>query len=974
MAVIRMFIVILAAAGLAAAPAAAQSQAANGTIEGTISDTSGGVLPGVTVVIANVETGAERAVVSNINGLYRAPLLPLGTYRVSAELPGFKRFEQVGIVLGAGQSVIVNATLEVGQVSETVTVDASERPVLDAGRIDAGRNLSAVEVRNLPLVARNPYNFALVQPGITGFENSEFGVPRLAANGTLMRINYQIDGNTNTEKDRAGLRLLPMSEVMVSEVKVVTAGYAPEFGQTMGLVYNAITPSGTNTHRGDASYLFRRKAFSAFPFYFARPRTEANKPDTKVDTVTGTLGGPIISSRLLYFAGYERTSRDLSAQRVVTIRPEDAAALGLPPQPGVIPARQAATFFIGKADYRVNAANRATLRTIVFRNDSPYNGSGGGLNSLQRATDFLDAMSSSALQVTTTFGSRQLNEFRVQYARREQSSVRNADSGSGPAVDVLGIRFGSPLFGPGQDNDGFSFSQRIFQIVDNFTFIRGNHSIKVGYDGQWIADERLNAPQQMYTFPSIASYQAAASGANPFAYSQFTQLVGNTSFAMDSDLAGVFVQDDWQLTPALKLLYGVRYDVYEYPDARADAPFEWSRDFNVDKNNWGPRAGLAWAAGDRTVVRASTGLMYDQPILAAHENALRVTGAPDFLLINVGPAAAGAPAFPGNLSTPPPGFVPPRSSILTVDPEFQVGRTWQNNIQVERSIGRDYTLTAGYVHASQRSLPTVTDVNLINPVGQLADGRPIFRTDVSAATRLDPRFDHIYAVQSIGEGTYNGFSLTLARRHANGLTFNFSYTLAKGEDNAPLNNTVPGGVGLAVNGDDPRSDPTDLERDRGPNLLDIRHSLNGALVYAPELALGNRLLDAVANGNQIGLLLQLNSGLPFNIRASRDLNGDGLANNDRPLFVPRNALYLPARYNVDLRYSRFVAGRGPVRGEVIAEFKNVFNVVQTSAVRSVVAVDAAGNPAEPLPSDGSGFTPTAGFEQRQFQLGFRVRF
>ena len=107
--------------------------------------------------------------------------------------------------------------------------------------------MTDLEVHNLPLVARNPYNFALVQPGVTGIENVEFGVPRLAANGAAMRINYQIDGNTNTEKDRAGLRLLPMSEVMIQEVKVVTTGFAPEFGQTMGMVYNAVTPSGTNT-------------------------------------------------------------------------------------------------------------------------------------------------------------------------------------------------------------------------------------------------------------------------------------------------------------------------------------------------------------------------------------------------------------------------------------------------------------------------------------------------------------------------------------------------------------------------------------------------------------------------------------------------------------------------------------------------------------------------------------------------------
>ena len=249
-------------------------------------DNSGGVLPGVTVTVSNTDTGTTRSVVTNESGLYRATLLPLGAYRVMAELQGFKKFEQVGVTVGAGQTADVNVRLEVGDLNETISVTA-DAPVVDTAKVDAGRNLNENEVKNLPLVSRNPYNFALLQPGVTGFENSEFGVPRFAANGTLLRINYQIDGNTNTQKDRAGLRLLPVSEVMVREVKVVTSGYAPEFGQTTGLVYNAITPSGTNQFRGAGAYRFRRKAFSAFPFFFQGPRTDDRRPDTKVDTLHG---------------------------------------------------------------------------------------------------------------------------------------------------------------------------------------------------------------------------------------------------------------------------------------------------------------------------------------------------------------------------------------------------------------------------------------------------------------------------------------------------------------------------------------------------------------------------------------------------------------------------------------------------------------------------------------------------------------
>ena len=109
-------------------------------------------------------------------------------------------------------------------------------------------------------------------------------MPRFSANGALLRVNYQVDGNTNTQKDRAGLRLMPMSEVMIREVKVVTSGYAPEFGQTMGLVYNAITPSGTNTFKGQGSYRLQRKPMVAFPFFTTGPRRDRSRRPTSTFT------------------------------------------------------------------------------------------------------------------------------------------------------------------------------------------------------------------------------------------------------------------------------------------------------------------------------------------------------------------------------------------------------------------------------------------------------------------------------------------------------------------------------------------------------------------------------------------------------------------------------------------------------------------------------------------------------------------
>ena len=294
---------------LVAAPslAHAQSQAINGTIEGVVRDTTGDVLPGATVTITNVETGAQRSVQSASDGSYRAPLLPLGSYTVKAEITGFKTLERTGISLSAGQTAVVDMTLEVGGIAEVVSV-SGDSPVAQPGKIDLGRTISQAEIKNLPLVSRNPYNFAFLQANVTGYENNEFGVPRINANGSQMHTNYQIDGNTNTQKDRAGLRMLPISEVVVREVKVITSGFAPEFGQTTGMVFNAVTPSGTNDMRGYLTYRFRRAGMNERPFFLS---PAARTPDNNIDNFTATLGGPIVSDRWHYYLGYEYVDQDL---------------------------------------------------------------------------------------------------------------------------------------------------------------------------------------------------------------------------------------------------------------------------------------------------------------------------------------------------------------------------------------------------------------------------------------------------------------------------------------------------------------------------------------------------------------------------------------------------------------------------------------------------------------------------------------
>jgi len=957
-----------AVAAGSSAEAHAQAQAANGNIEGVVRDSTGAALPGVSVTVTNMDTGSERTSLTNSQGAYRAVLLPLGRYRITAELQGFKTYEQQGVSLSAGQTVLINVELAVGSVSETVTV-TSESPVAQPGKIDLGRTIGENEIRNLPLVSRNPYNFAFLQANVTGFENNEFGVPRINANGTQMRTNYQLDGNTNTEKDRAGLRLLPVSEVLVREVQVITNGFAPEFGQTTGMVYNAITPSGTNALNGSASFRFRRNDMSSRPFFLA---DTARKPDTEVNDVTLTLGGPVVKDRWHYYGAYEYVDRSLiTGNQVITVNPATAQTLGIDlPASGVIPAHQKVNFLFGKTDYQVSPANRLAVRYFLFKNFSKSN-IAGGLTTPDRATDFTDRMDSASAQLVSTMGSDKLNELRVQYARRHQFRTPADTAADGPAITIASVaNFGGPRIGDG-NSVGFDFNQGIWQVVDNLTWIRGPHGFKAGVDAQFIADDRVRGERFLYTFPTADAYLAARSGVNRLGYTNLQQDFGDLTAAYDSAFYGFFVQDDWQLNPRMKLLFGVRYDLFDVPSARTFAANPLSTDFTIDKNNFAPRAGFSWSLDNRatTVLRASVGLMYEPPLIDFYDNAILNNGDPRAYTVNVAGGAPNAPAFPTSLANVPSGFVLPRQSIAAVDPDFVTQSAWLTNIQIERALRSDISLAVGYVNSIGRNLPVLMDVN-ITPTGQtLADGRPVYSTTVGPATRVDPTFDHVNVFKSIGEATYNAFTVTLSKRMTHGWQAQATYTLAHGEDNAPLTGTY-----VVGSNDDRVSDPSNLDRDKGVTPFHQTHTLAVSAVLAPSVS-GDGLAASLANHNQLGVILQANSGLPFNTRSNLDLNRDGI-NNDRPLDVARNAGRLGTVFYLDLRYSRFIPLRDSQRLELFFEAKNLFNTENISAVNRVVPTDAAGNPVSPLSFNASDYPDAgkSGYDQRQMQLGVKVVF
>ncbi|MBX7135100.1 MAG: TonB-dependent receptor, partial [Fimbriimonadaceae bacterium] len=583
--ILRVFIL----SGLLGAVAFGQSAAINGQISGTVTDPSGAPVAGARVEAVNAETGYQQATTTAESGQYQLPLLPLGEYSVRVDAQKFTPHRRTGVVLSAGAVATIDVSLQLQGVATEVLVEGGA-PVVDVGRTDVGSTLSSNAIQNLPLVSRNPYNFILQQPGVSGRSNTEFGVPRkVNANGFNGRINYQLDGSNNVQSDRAGIRLLPISQTWIQEVQAVSNGFAPEFGNTVGTVFNTVTKSGTNAYHGEGAYLFRRTPMSARPALLPE---SAPTPEVNVDSFFGNLGGRVIRDRLFFFAGAERVTRDLPAP--VTVPAATLAQLGLPNSFGnAIPFRQNVTFFLGKVDWQISEAHRLSMRYNGHRNNSPYNSSViGGQFLVDRTFEFVDRSHAGAVQLVSVLSPNSVNELRFLVPFRSQAQNRFEATGTGPSITIPGVaHFGNSL------DVGFRFEEMTPELTDNFSWNRGSHTWKFGGSMRSIRDTQVQPTIANYTFPNVAAYLAAKSGANPRAYLNFIQTLGEPAMSYNSLFSGVYAQDTWRPRSNVTLTYGLRYDLYRPPSANENSPFEYSRRFRTDRNNFAPRLGIAVGFG-----------------------------------------------------------------------------------------------------------------------------------------------------------------------------------------------------------------------------------------------------------------------------------------------------------------------------------------------------------------------------------------
>lgn len=298
-------VVVVATLAALVRPAAAQDP--RGAITGRATDTSGGVLPGVTISVTNVATNVASTTTSNDEGRYTIPYLTPGVYVVAAELSGFKKVRLEGIEVRIGDRVTVDLKLDVGTLAETVSVTA-QSPLLELSSATSGQVIDERRIALMPLSDGNPFVLSRLVPGVayTGelkfsrpFDNA--GTSAINADGSTGGNEFTLDGSPNMANGRRVAFVPPAGAVQ--EFKVATASFDAADGHTAGAVVNVTLKSGTNAIKGESYYYKRDEALSATDFFVNKLGNE--KPAVGYDRFGGSAGGPLRRDRTFFFGAVE---------------------------------------------------------------------------------------------------------------------------------------------------------------------------------------------------------------------------------------------------------------------------------------------------------------------------------------------------------------------------------------------------------------------------------------------------------------------------------------------------------------------------------------------------------------------------------------------------------------------------------------------------------------------------------------------
>ena len=968
-----------------ALPAMAFAQDA--VLTGTITDTTGAVLPGVTITATQEATGNTFDAVTDARGVYRIPVR-VGAYKVVATLSGFGDVTRMGVNLLVGQTIALNLQMAPSTLQETVTV-TGEAPLIETQTSELGGNIDPRQVQDLPTAGRNWMSLALLAPG--NRTNDQGALP-VQDRVDVREFQLNVDGVQVTANLGTGNQSR-YSEDAIGEFQFISNRFDATQGRSSGVQVNVITKSGTNQLNGSFVGNFRNSAWNAVDPVLG------TKVPYKNQQYSGTVGGPIILNKLHYFANYEYEHQPLTSIWATPYAPFNVTLNG--------------THHINLSGVRLDQELSPKMRLMGKVNHSslldPFgtgnrNYPAGTAKNQEHSTDVVGEFT----QVATN---KLVNIARVGYVSYgiNQSSLTtwshhwqaaNGITNGGPNLNFRGFRTGRNGNIPRYRN------QNTYTIHDDFTYsydAKGHHDLRAGGEYLHLADVTRNCNQcggtatvnggpvpanitSLLPDPFNADTWKLADPAFGAIATRYSVGVSDASnFLTISRLpkTAAWAQDDWKLTNKFTLNLGVRYDLIWNAFAQ-NVNF---LPFNLpnrpqDANNIQPRLGFAYQLTNKTVLRGGAGLYYNDELNTnmlwpISDLSIAVIGIDnttprraDFVanpfngplptfaqaltrFCNAGGGVADNPAYTAWAAS---GFAGPAPCLLRdlqeqapIPAYSHVTHSWQSSIGIAQQFGNTTALQVDYVQTNSRNEKSIQDnVNItFNP----ATGIPYSYDDV--AHRAYPQFGVVGSIPHIGKSDLYAMQTSLTKRMANHWQASVTYTLSwfYSQDPPPLSglNEYTGPV------------PVDMGNERSLSAFDQRNR-----------AVFNGIYD-VGHGFQLSGIYVYGSGLRDQIVCGCDARGLQISSIDRlraddPLgpngsIIPRNSFVGQPIHRVETR----VLQRIPLHGKAtLAGSLEVFNLFNRKNYGAYDLTETSGTFLQPEPSANLSYAP------RTVQLGFRL--
>jgi hypothetical protein len=926
----------------------ALAQVDTGAISGVVTDSTGAIVPGAKVAITETDTNAQVALATNDSGFYSAPSLRPGPYQVEVSKQGFQSQKRTGIGLRVQDRIELNFSLAVGSTTTELTVStaapvlesetSSLGTVVDGKTIDElplnGRNFIqlATSVPGTLPSTRSADKDSFISNGARSVQNSYLldGIDN----------KNRIVGFDSTTAQA----LSPVIDA-IEEFKVQTSTFTAEFGQSAGGVVNVTLKSGTNTYHGNLFEFLRNSDTDATPFF--QPAGNS-KPIYQQNQFGATFGGPIRKDRTFVFGSWQTSREQSQAPQIASVPtaaqqqgifpskvtdpttgqpfpnntiPQSrfdpvaaklAALYPLPDLPGIV-----TNFFSNpkevikadqynlKFDHHFRSADYMFVRFSQGWNDNqlplllppPAN---------QQGEDHL-YQRQLVVSETHTVSSNKVNEFRLGFVytleHQDISGPRLFDQfGIKGTLDTPTIK-GLPLFtitglsnlgtaGPGSSpivasgsgNFPTKKSGKIWQLLDNFSWIHDRHAIKFGVDTQ---RDTLFVYATNSARPTIAfNTTYTGVGFGDFLLGDVFQ--GSTSQQqLDTILQYVFngyVQDDWKVSKRLTFNLGLRYElslpfaeehdrqsnfvldrgpchlqlILVAQDSMCNAGISRAQ-VRTDTNNFAPRLGLAYQANDKTVVRSGFGVFYGRDEVLGI--ARRLPDNPPYVSASVFVGTPAAPAFPLQVGFPPnalalaaTGFNA-NTTVNSFPFNFPVAYVEQWNINVERQLPGSVVAQVGYTGSEAHKLVIVANVNQAIP----GTGSVVSRRPYQGVGDID-----FYG--PLVNSTYNALIAKLERRFTKGLSLLTSYTYGHSIDGGGNNNDAM---------DPGFQDVRNQRAHKGPSNFDVRHRFVTSGFYQLPFGKSGGFLNRAIRDWQLSGIFSAQGGQPFTVTLNTDPSATG---------------------------------------------------------------------------------------------------